>query len=208
MLEICAFVNCCFVCSVIFIEYHSTMHCNKVLQACRYIAIYLGLPSECQYMACRLTSDIFTKECQHYSLHPVLPPRLCIILHSQAPPSPQLCQFNLLVNLLGKGASYPTWRLRFWLWGGHQPQKESESQSSRLFLPSTRQAWFSPFSPQSLSTSFSCKPHWYHHLLPLFSPTPTKSDTSYSSPRLGIWAVCYQDQNLSFLVEVPRYKPG
>ena len=66
MLEIRTFVNCCFVCSVIFIEYHSTMHCNKVLQACRYIAIYLGLPSECQYMACRLTSDIFTKECQHY----------------------------------------------------------------------------------------------------------------------------------------------
>ena len=32
----------------------------------RYIAIYLGLPSECRYMACRLTSDIFTKECQHY----------------------------------------------------------------------------------------------------------------------------------------------
>ena len=27
----------------------------------RYIAIYLGLPSECQYMACRITSDIFTK---------------------------------------------------------------------------------------------------------------------------------------------------
>ena len=69
MLEICAFVNCCFVCSVIFIEYHSTMHCNKVLQACRYIAIYLGLPSECQYMACRLTSDIITKECQHYWSH-------------------------------------------------------------------------------------------------------------------------------------------
>ena len=73
----------------------------------RYIAIYLGLPSECRYMACRLTSDIFTKECQHYSLHPVLPPRLWFILHSQAPPSPQLCQFNLLVNLLGKGGLLP-----------------------------------------------------------------------------------------------------
>ena len=161
MLEKNADVNCCFLCSVIFIEYYSTMHCNEVLQACqvdpiycryvpdialcsfkriwaaieyltplapknsrksscpckgrlrigcwilfflalveaaesksesafsavryslniiqqciaikcckpakwiRYIAIYLGLPSECSDMACRLTSDIFSKECQH-----------------------------------------------------------------------------------------------------------------------------------------------
>merc|ERR1712218_777402 len=56
--------------------------CSSFLSSCwclaspaewsRYIAIYLGLPSECRHMACRLTSDIFTKECQQYSLHPVL----------------------------------------------------------------------------------------------------------------------------------------
>ena len=49
MLEISAYVNCCFLCSVIFIEYYSTMHCNEVLQACRvdpiYCDIYFVLPS-------------------------------------------------------------------------------------------------------------------------------------------------------------------
>ena len=63
MLEISAYESVAF--SAIFIEYHSTMHCNEVLQACRYIAKYLGLQSECYFMACRLTSDIVTKECQH-----------------------------------------------------------------------------------------------------------------------------------------------
>ena len=56
MLEISAFVNCCFLCSVIFIEYHSIMHCNEVLQACRVDPIYCNMlrpPSECRYMARR-----------------------------------------------------------------------------------------------------------------------------------------------------------
>ena len=43
MLEISAFVNCCFLCSVIFIEYYSTMHCNEVLQACRVDPIYCDI---------------------------------------------------------------------------------------------------------------------------------------------------------------------
>ena len=37
------------------------MKCCKSAEWIQYIAIYLGLPSECQYMACRLTFDIFTK---------------------------------------------------------------------------------------------------------------------------------------------------
>ena len=32
MLEISAFINCCFLCSVIFIEYDATMHCNEAYQ--------------------------------------------------------------------------------------------------------------------------------------------------------------------------------
>ena len=39
---------------------------------CRVDPIYcdiFGPASECRYMACRLTTDIFTKECQHYTAH-------------------------------------------------------------------------------------------------------------------------------------------
>ena len=43
------------------------MKCCKPAEWIRYIAIYLGLPSKCRYIASRLTSDIFTKECQHTS---------------------------------------------------------------------------------------------------------------------------------------------
>ena len=43
MLEISAFVNCCFLCSVIFIEYDSTMYCNEVLQACQVDPIYCDI---------------------------------------------------------------------------------------------------------------------------------------------------------------------
>ena len=43
MLEKNADVNCCFLCSVIFIEYYSTMHCNEVLQACRVDPIYCDI---------------------------------------------------------------------------------------------------------------------------------------------------------------------
>ena len=62
MLEISAYVNCCFLCSVIFIEYYSTMHCNEVLQAFRVDPIYCdifgpakrvpiyGLPINLQYI--------------------------------------------------------------------------------------------------------------------------------------------------------------
>ena len=43
MLEKNADVNCCFLCSVIFIEYYSTMHCNEVLQACQVDPIYCDI---------------------------------------------------------------------------------------------------------------------------------------------------------------------
>ena len=43
MLEKNADVNCCFLCSVIFIEYYSTMHCNEVLQACKVDPIYCDI---------------------------------------------------------------------------------------------------------------------------------------------------------------------
>ena len=43
------------------------MKCCRPAEWIRYIAIDLGLPSVCRYIASRLTSDIFTKECQHYS---------------------------------------------------------------------------------------------------------------------------------------------
>ena len=43
MLEKNADVNCCFLCSVIFIEYYSTMHCNEVLQACWVDPIYCDI---------------------------------------------------------------------------------------------------------------------------------------------------------------------
>ena len=39
----------------------STMHCFKPAEWIPYIAIYLSLPSECRYMACRLTSNTFAK---------------------------------------------------------------------------------------------------------------------------------------------------
>ena len=42
MLEISAFVNCCFLCSVMFMEYYSTMHCSEVMQTwpCQVDSIY------------------------------------------------------------------------------------------------------------------------------------------------------------------------
>ena len=43
MLEKSGDVNCCFLCSVIFIEYYSTLHCNEVLQACRVDPIYCDI---------------------------------------------------------------------------------------------------------------------------------------------------------------------
>ena len=43
MLEKNADVNYCFLCSVIFIEYYSTMHCNEVLQACQVDPIYCDI---------------------------------------------------------------------------------------------------------------------------------------------------------------------
>ena len=43
MLEKNAYENCCFLCSVIFIEYYSTMHCNEVLQACQVNPIYCDI---------------------------------------------------------------------------------------------------------------------------------------------------------------------
>ena len=75
MLEKNADVNCCFLCSVIFIEYYSTMHCNEVLQVCRidpiycdifepaewirFIAIYLNLPIDCNIWPCDISTEEF-----------------------------------------------------------------------------------------------------------------------------------------------------
>ena len=45
------------------------MHYNEVLQVYRMDLIYrdiFGPAERVEYMACRLTSDIFTKGCQHY----------------------------------------------------------------------------------------------------------------------------------------------
>ena len=53
MLEISVDVNCCFLCSVIFIEYYKTMYCNEVLQVCRVDPIYcniFGPAEQVQYM--------------------------------------------------------------------------------------------------------------------------------------------------------------
>ena len=91
MLEKNADVNCCFLCSVIFIEYYSTMHCNEVLQACQVDPIYCdifgaaervlryGLPINLRYifkrvpalldMQCTASEDAdeFKKECTLHS---------------------------------------------------------------------------------------------------------------------------------------------
>ena len=72
MLEKNADVNCCFLCSVIFIEYYSTMHCNEVLQACQVDPIYCdifgaaerllryGLPINLRYIFKRVPALIWT----------------------------------------------------------------------------------------------------------------------------------------------------
>ena len=72
MLEKNADVNCCFLCSVIFIEYYSTMHCNEVLQACQVDPIYCdifgaaervlryGLPINLRYIFKRVPALMYT----------------------------------------------------------------------------------------------------------------------------------------------------
>ena len=72
MLEKNADVNCCFLCSVIFIEYYSTMHCNEVLQACQVDPIYCdifgaaervlryGLPINLRYIFKRVPALIYS----------------------------------------------------------------------------------------------------------------------------------------------------
>ena len=71
MLEKNADVNCCFLCSVIFIEYYSTMHCNEVLQACQVDPIYCdifgaaervlryGLPINLRYIFKRVPALVY-----------------------------------------------------------------------------------------------------------------------------------------------------
>ena len=73
MLEKNADVNCCFLCSVIFIEYYSTMHCNEVLQACQVDPIYCdifgaaervlryGLPINLRYIFKRVPALVGTE---------------------------------------------------------------------------------------------------------------------------------------------------
>ena len=86
MLEKNADVNCCFLCSVIFIEYYSTMHCNEVLQACQVDPIYCdifgaaervlryGLPINLRYMYLKkmFTTNVYTSSSDFKTLagHP------------------------------------------------------------------------------------------------------------------------------------------
>ena len=72
MLEKNADVNCCFLCTVIFIEYYSTMHCNEVLQAYQVDPIYCdifgaaervlryGLPINLRYIFKRVPALVTT----------------------------------------------------------------------------------------------------------------------------------------------------
>ena len=81
MLEKNADVNCCFLCSVIFIEYYSTMHCNEVLQACQVDPIYCdifgaaervlryGLPINLRYIFKRVPALVLT----HCKFFPIAP---------------------------------------------------------------------------------------------------------------------------------------
>ena len=81
MLEKNAEVNCCFLCSVIFIEYYSTMHCNEVLQACQVDPIYCdifgaaervlryGLPINLRYIFKRVPALVLT----HCKFFPIAP---------------------------------------------------------------------------------------------------------------------------------------
>ena len=67
-------VNCCFLCSVIFIEYYSTMHCNEVLQVCQVDPIYCnifgaaervlryGLPINLRYIFKRVPALVFSHQ--------------------------------------------------------------------------------------------------------------------------------------------------
>ena len=60
------------------------MKCCKPAEWIQYIAIYLGLPSECQSMACLVTSDIFTKECQHLYVRMNVPDCECPVWSSKS----------------------------------------------------------------------------------------------------------------------------
>ena len=85
MLEKNADVNCCFLCSVIFIEYYSTMHCNEVLQACQVDPIYCdifgaaervlryGLPINLRYIFKRVPAlcSIYITPPGDPSIHPM-----------------------------------------------------------------------------------------------------------------------------------------